>query len=124
MPEIIRFGIIGVVNTVVYYVAYRVALIWAHYLVAQIIAVGFGFTAALLLHTRFTFRSELSFKAGLRFVAANAATYLLFTLFVFIGISAIGIRQTWAPIVVAPIVVPVSFLLNRLALVNRATYKS
>lgn len=110
--EFVRFAIVGVVATGIHYGVY--------YLLEQVINVNVAYTIGyivswfvnLYLTSRFTFKSQLSFKKGVGFAFSHLVNYLLHMLFLNIFL-AIGLSAEVAPLFVFAIVIPINFLLVR-----------
>ena len=112
IKEFVRFVIVGVIATTIHYGVY--------YLLEQIINVNVSYTIGyvvawfvnLYLTSRFTFKSQLSFKKGIGFAFSHLVNYLLHMLFLNIFL-AIGLSAEIAPLFVFAVVIPINFLLVR-----------
>ena len=110
--EFIRFAIVGVVATGIHYGVY--------YLFEQIINVDVAYTigyvvswfANLYLTSRFTFKSQLSFKKGVGFAFSHLVNYLLHMIFLNVFL-ALGLSAEMAPLFVFAMVIPINFILVR-----------
>lgn len=115
--ELIRFGIVGVLATLIQYGVY--------YVINQII--GWGATTSLtigyvisfvfnfFLSNYFTFRTRPTLKKGIGFGASHAINYCLQVLFLNVYMY-IGIPELYAPIPMFVTVIPINFLLVRYVL--------
>ncbi len=115
--ELIRFGIVGVVATLIQYGIY--------YLFNQL--VGLGATSSLtigyiisfifnfFLSNYFTFKTKPTIKKGLGFGASHAINYLLQIVFLNLYMM-MGIPEQWAPFPMFATVIPINFLLVRFVL--------
>lgn len=110
--QFIRFGIVGVLATVIHYGIY-----WAlqHYMnasVAYTIGYALSFICNFILTSIFTFKAKATVKRGLGFGGAHLVNYflhiILLNIFLYLGMS-----NEWAPIPVFCLVVPINFLLVR-----------
>lgn len=113
--EIIRFGIVGIIATIIHYGVYL--------LLKQLVNVSLSYSLGYLislfanfwLSNKFTFKTKPTAKKGLGFGLSHMINYLLhislLNLFIWFGISS-----NFAPIPVFFIVVPINFLLVRTAL--------
>ena len=120
LKEFIRFAIVGIIATVIHYGVYL--LLVRFFDIEQIettcadIAYSIGYLISFLcnmwLTAHFTFREKLTIKRGGGFVLSHVINYLLhivlLTFFLWIGIP-----NTWAPIPVFCIVIPINFSLVR-----------
>lgn len=112
IKEFVRFVIVGVLATAIHYGVY--------YLLEQVINVNVAYTIGyvvawfvnLYLTSRFTFKSQLSFKKGVGFAFSHLVNYLLHMLFLNIFL-AIDLSAEIAPLFVFAVVIPINFLLVR-----------
>lgn len=108
--EFVRFGIVGVIATIIHYVIY--------YLLCKIININIAYTLGYLisfccnfwLSARFTFRTKATTKRGIGFALSHLINYGMQILVLNIALK-IGVPQIWAPIPVYMICIPINFLL-------------
>lgn len=107
-----RFGIVGVIATALHYGVYLLLKEWAGMNLAYALGYFISFIANYILSACFTFKKKKSVRNGLGFCMAHLFNYLLQTgllnVFVWLGIS-----ETWAPVPVYCIAVPVNFIIVR-----------
>ena len=123
MGEILRFGIVGVVATLIQYGVYRGLIFFipadatpsrARLLSSLCMTAGYGvsFVFNFFASTHFTFRVEANARHGAGFAFSHAVNYLLqmatLNFFLWIGLS-----KAWAPVPMFCICVPVNFVLVR-----------
>ena len=112
--EILRFGVVGVIATVIHYVIYWVLQHWINVNVAYTIGYFVSFLFNYYLSAHFTFREKTSKKNGAGFIGAHVFNYLLqiglLNFFLWLGLS-----RAMAPIGVYAIAVPTNFILVRFA---------
>lgn len=124
LGEIVRFGIVGVIATLLQYAIYWLLLygigcsIAASWLKAcwPTISMSVGYAISFVFNfvasTHFTFRVKASAKRGAGFLLSHVVNYLLqmltLNLFMWLGMSA-----QWAPIPMFCMCVPVNFVLVR-----------
>lgn len=108
--EIIRFGIVGVLATIVHYGVYLMLVLIMNESIAYSIGYIVSFIGNFLASNYFTFKTRPTAKKGLGFAFSHLINYLmhlsLLTFFIWAGIKA-----EFAPIPVFLIVVPVNFIL-------------
>lgn len=108
--EILRFGIVGVVATVLHYVIYWILQHWINVNVAYTIGYFLSFIANYFLSAQFTFREKTTTRNGIGFAGAHLFNYLfqmvLLNIFLWLGVS-----KALAPLPVYCIAVPVNFIL-------------
>jgi len=111
--EILRFGIVGVLATIIQYAFYYLFLkIGLSPTIAFSVSYGISWLCNFWLSAHFTFRSKTSIKRGVGFASAHALNYLIqvlcLNLFIWMGIS-----EEFAPIPVYCVSIPLSFILAR-----------
>ena len=111
LGEVIRFGIVGAVATILQYVIYLAAmplLATVSNTLAYIISFIFNFIAS----TRYTFKVKANAKRGAGFTLSHIVNYSMQTLFLnlFVGL---GLMKQIAMIPTLCICIPVNFLLVR-----------
>lgn len=110
--EILRFGIVGVVATVLHYVIYWILQHWINVNVAYTIGYFLSFIANYFLSAQFTFREKTTTRNGIGFAGAHLFNYIfqmvLLNIFLWLGVS-----KALAPLPVYCIAVPVNFILVR-----------
>ncbi|MBQ4146831.1 MAG: GtrA family protein [Prevotella sp.] len=110
--EILRFGIVGVVATLLHYVIYWILQHWINVNVAYTIGYFLSFIANYFLSAQFTFREKTTTRNGIGFAGAHLFNYIfqmvLLNIFLWLGVS-----KALAPLPVYCIAVPVNFILVR-----------
>lgn len=123
LGEVLRFGIVGVLATLIQYAVYRGLIFFipadatpsrARLLSSLCMTAGYGvsFVFNFFASTRFTFRVEVNARRGAGFAFSHAVNYLLqmatLNFFLWIGLS-----KALAPVPMFCICVPVNFVLVR-----------
>ena len=110
LGEVVRFGIVGVLATLLQYAIYTVLLLWCSPSLSM--TVGYILSFNFIASTRFTFKVETNARHGAGFALSHVVNYLLqmatLNFFLWIGVS-----KTLAPIPMFCICVPVNFVLVR-----------
>lgn len=110
--EIVRFGITGIVSTLVTYAVYYVCLLWLN----PTLSFSIGYIVAMIVNyiltTSFTFKVKANKKNAAGFVISNVINYGLCTLFLNFFIW-IGVSKKLAPIPMYAICIPLNFLIVR-----------
>lgn len=113
--EAIRFGIVGVIATIIHYGIYLLLKIWINVSISYSLGYIISLIANFWLSNVFTFKTKPSLKSSVGFGLSHLINYLmhisLLNLFILLGIP-----NTYAPIPVFCIVVPINFMLVRTAL--------
>lgn len=118
IQEIIRFGIVGVIATIIHYGIYLVLNLIIVSWIAYSIGYGISFLGNFYLSNRFTFKTKPTFKKGVGFGLSHFINYLLQVILLSVFIK-LGIPDKYAPIPVFCIAVPVNFLMVRFVLKSR-----
>lgn len=112
--EILRFGIVGVIATIIHYGVYLLLKQWINVSVSYTLGYLISLCANFWLSNRFTFKTKPNVKKGVGFGLSHLVNYLLHIVFLNFFIW-LGVSSNLAPIPVFFIVVPVNFLLVRTA---------
>ena len=112
LGEVVRFGIVGVLATLLQYAIYTVLLLWCSPSLSMTVGYILSFIFNFIASTRFTFKVETNARHGAGFALSHVVNYLLqmatLNFFLWIGVS-----KTLAPIPMFCICVPVNFVLVR-----------
>ena len=112
LREVVRFGITGVVSTLVTYGVYYILLKWLNPTISFTIAYILAMVVNYLMTTLFTFKVNANTKNALGFIVSNGINYALCTvllnMFIWLGVS-----KQLAPIPMYAISIPVNFLIVR-----------
>ncbi len=118
LGEVLRFGVVGVVATLLQLVIYWILLPWSSVPVANTVGYAVSFVFNFMASTRYTFRVKANARRGVGFALSHLINYLLqmatITLFVWLGVP-----EKWAPIPMFAVCVPVNFLLVRFVLKSK-----
>ena len=112
LGEIIRFGIVGTVSTLIQAGTYCLVVGILNYVVANTIAYIVSFIFNYIASTKYTFRVKSTAKRGAGFLLSHVVNYLLqtATLAFFVWL---GMEKRLALIPMFCICVPINFLLVR-----------
>ena len=112
LGEVLRFGVVGVLATLIQYAVYWVLIHWLNPSLSMTIGYIISFAFNFLASTRYTFRVKANARRGAGFAPSHGVNWLLqmltLNLFLWLGVS-----KQWAPIPMFCICVPVNFLLVR-----------
>ncbi len=118
LGEMVRFGMVGAVATMLQLVIYWITLPWTSVGIANTIGYAISFCFNFIASTRFTFRVKANAAKGAGFALSHLINYLLqmgsLTFFVWLGVP-----ERWAPIPMFAICIPVNFLLVRFFLTKK-----
>lgn len=110
LGRLIRFGLVGVVNTGVYYVCYLLLRLEIPYLAAHITAFVVAMIASYFLNCYITFKIEPTWRTFLLFPLSNLANFVITTVGLGIAVEKIGMDQRLAPIPVTAIAIPITYV--------------
>ena len=112
LGEVVRFGIVGVLATLLQYAIYTVLLLWCSPSLSMTVGYILSFIFNFIASTRSTFKVAANARHGAGFALSHVVNYLLqmatLNFFLWIGVS-----KTLAPIPMFCICVPVNFVLVR-----------
>lgn len=116
--EIIRFGIVGVIATIIHYGIYLALNLIIVSWVAYSIGYGISFLGNFYLSNKFTFKTKPTIKKGIGFGLSHFMNYLLQVILLNIFIK-LGIPNKYAPVPVFCIAIPINFLMVRFVLKSK-----
>lgn len=117
--QVVRFGAVGVLNTLTYYGTYLLLHRVLPYLAAHVLAFLVSMCGAFLLHSWFTYRTRPTWRRFLLFPVTVAANFVITTLGVAVLVEGVGVDERAAPLLAALAAIPVTFLMTRAVLVGR-----
>ena len=110
--EVVRFGVVGVLATVLQYAIYWVLLRWAGASLSLAVGYAVSFVFNFVASTRYTFRVKANASRGAGFALSHVVNFLLqmttLNLFIWLGVS-----RELAPVPMFCVCVPVNFILVR-----------
>ena len=112
--ELVRFGVVGVIATLLHYGIYLLMLRLANINESIAYSIGYAtsFSCNFLLSSYFTFRTKPTVKKGFGFGLSHLLNYLLHMILLNFFLWA-GLSDKLAPLPVFAIVIPVNFILVR-----------
>ncbi|MCW2607020.1 MAG: sugar transferase [Frankiales bacterium] len=119
LGQVVRFGLVGVLNTGAYYGAYLALRQVLPYLAAHVLAFLLSMCVAFLLHSWLTYRVRPTWRAFLLFPLTVAANFVITTVGVGLLVEVVGVDERPAPLLAALAAIPVTFLVTRAVLVGR-----
>lgn len=110
--EVLRFGVVGVLATVLQYAIYWMLLRWAGASLSLAVGYAVSFVFNFVASTRYTFRVKANASRGAGFALSHVVNFLLqmttLNLFIWLGVS-----RELAPVPMFCVCVPVNFILVR-----------
>lgn len=121
LGRVFRFGVVGVFNTGTYYVWYLLLRLVTPYMVAHVLAFTLAMIGSYLLNCYVTFRTRPSWRTFLLFPLSNLANFVILTVGLPVAVQWGGLDERIAPLLVALVAVPITFLVAQWALTGSAT---
>jgi putative flippase GtrA len=115
---VVRFAVVGVVNTGVYYGVYLLLRALMPYVVATVAALAVAMVGSFFLSCYWTFRTRPTWRKFALFPLGNVSSYAMTTLGVVVLVEWVGLDDRLAPLLAAVAALPVTFLLSRWILTN------
>ncbi|MBT2396378.1 GtrA family protein [Streptomyces sp. ISL-100] len=109
----VRFALVGVVNTGTYYACYLLLLPWLPYVAAHVLAFAVSMTGSFFLNCRFTYNTRPTWRKFLLFPLTNAANFVITTSGVYLLVDVLRLNSTYAPLIAASAAIPVTFVVSR-----------
>jgi putative flippase GtrA len=114
-PQLVRFLVVGLSNTVLSFLVYRLLLaIGAWYVLAAPLAFAAGALNGYVLNRRWTFAAPDTTRARVSYVVVQAAGALSTSLLVLFFVRTLGTGRVWAYLAAIPPVTLCMFAANRL----------
>lgn len=117
--QISRFALVGVINTITYYILYLLMRGWIGYLPAHVVAFTLAMTGSFYLNCYFTYRVRPTLRRFVLFPLSNAANFVITTVGVVILVEYAGIGERLAPLLAAVVAIPITFVVARTVLTGR-----
>ncbi len=119
--QFIRFGIVGLSNTIISLVVYWVCYYFfnIHYFISNFIAFVISVTNAYYWNNKYVFRKEninkkSHIKSYTKVFVSYGSTFLLGTILLYLWVDYFKISAGIAPIINLIITIPLNFILNKL----------
>ncbi|MFD5032414.1 GtrA family protein [Streptomyces sp. NPDC058405] len=116
--QMVRFALVGVVNTGTYYACYLFLLNRLPYVVSHVLAFLLSMTGSFFLHSRFTYRTRPTWRKFLLFPLTNAANFVITTSGVYLLVDVAHFGSRYAPLIAAAAAVPITFVVSRTILLR------
>lgn len=117
--QVLRFALVGVVNTLTYYATYLLLVLALPYLGAHVLAFAVSTLGSFLLNCRFTYRTRPTWRKLLLYPLTVAANFVITTVGVALLVELVAVDERVAPLLAAAAAVPLTFLATRTVLVGR-----
>ncbi|MFJ9419846.1 MULTISPECIES: GtrA family protein [unclassified Streptomyces] len=111
--QIIRFAVVGGVNTLTFYACYLPLHRVLPYFAAYTIGFLAGMTCSFFLNTYFTYRTRPTWKKFLLFPLTQVTNYVTQSVGLVVLVSWCGMNSKVAPLAAAALAIPFTFLVAR-----------
>ncbi|MFJ6633820.1 GtrA family protein [Streptomyces sp. NPDC091376] len=111
--QMIRFALVGVVNTATYYGCYLLFLAWMPYVAAHVLAFLLSMVGSFFLNSYFTYRTRPTWRKFLLFPLTNAANFVITTSGVYLLVDVLHFGSRYAPLIAAAAAIPITFMVSR-----------
>ncbi|GAA3013493.1 GtrA family protein [Streptomyces drozdowiczii] len=111
--QLIRFVLVGAVNTGTYYGCYLLLLHVLPYLAAHALAFALSMTGSFFLTSYVTYRTRPTWRKFLLFPLTNAANFVITTGGVYLLVDLAGFSSRYAPLAAAAAAIPLTFVISR-----------
>jgi putative flippase GtrA len=118
LGRILRFAIVGVINTGTFYVLYLLFEKFLPYFAAYTVAFILAMIGSYFLNCYFTFKVKPTWKKFLLFPLSNAANYVITSVGLVVLVHALNMNKTIAPLVAAAIAIPITYVVVQYLLVD------
>ncbi|MEU3773303.1 GtrA family protein [Streptomyces sp. NPDC032472] len=117
LGQIVRFGLVGAVNTGTFFGIYLLLHPWMPYFLAYTLAFLLAMVGSFFMNTYFTYRTRPTWKKFLLFPLTNITNYVIQSVGLYALVTWAGLDTRIAPLVAAVVAIPFTFLLSRKILV-------
>ncbi|MFI1017522.1 GtrA family protein [Streptomyces sp. NPDC020965] len=111
--QLVRFALVGAVNTGTYYGLYLLLLTWLPYVAAHVLAFLLSMVGSFFLTSYFTYRTRPTWRKFLLFPLTNAANFVVTTTGVYLLVDVLGLGSRYAPLIASAAAIPITFLVSR-----------
>ncbi|MGW7104224.1 GtrA family protein [Streptomyces sp. NPDC054838] len=120
LGQILRFGLVGGVNTATFFGIYLLLHPWMPYFAAYTLAFLLSMVGSFFMNTYFTYRTRPTWKKFALFPLTNVTNYVIQSAGLYALVTWAGMDTRIAPLVAAVVAIPFTFLLSRKILVPGA----
>lgn len=116
--KIARYGVVGVINTLVYYVPYLLLSAVLPYLLAHLISAVPAVALSYFLNCWFTFRARPSLGGLILYPVSNLVNLACTTTALYVLVEFAGASERIAPLLATVAAVPATFMVSQLVITN------
>jgi putative flippase GtrA len=113
LRQVVRFALVGGVNTGTFYGCYLALHPWLPYFAAYTLAFVLSMTGSFFLNTYFTYRTRPTWRKFLLFPLTNLTNYVITSVGVYALVEWAHLNDKIAPLVAAVAAIPFTYVLSR-----------
>ncbi|GAA3381385.1 GtrA family protein [Streptomyces racemochromogenes] len=117
LGQILRFALVGGVNTGTFFGIYLLLHPWMPYFAAYTLAFVLSMIGSFFMNTYFTYRTRPTWKKFLLFPLTNVTNYVIQSAGLYALVTWAAMDTRIAPLVAAVVAIPFTFLLSRKILI-------
>ena len=106
------FGVVNTLNDAIFSWMYHNFGFQKNF--AAVLGYYTAFTIAFFLHSKFTFKSKISFQRYFKFFVSYIPNFTIFFLSTFLTLDAMGLSQFWGTVLASMIGGPVTFVIMKI----------
>jgi putative flippase GtrA len=118
--QIVRFALVGVVNTATFYGFYLALHPWMPYFLAYTCAFVLSMIGSFFLNTYFTYRTRPTWRKFVLFPLTNLTNYVVTSVGVLALVQWVHMNDKIAPLAAAAAAIPFTYVLSRRILLTGA----
>lgn len=113
--EILRFIIVGVMNTGHYYILYLLFLHVCHfnYIISHILAFLISMVGSFFLNSYFTYRTKPTWKKFIQFPMTYVVNITVTTIGVYVLVDLCKLNETISPLIASFGAIPFTFIISK-----------
>ncbi|MFD7032122.1 GtrA family protein [Streptomyces sp. NPDC059917] len=117
LGQILRFGLVGGVNTGTFFVLYLLLHPHMPYFAAYTLAFVLAMVGSFFMNTYFTYRTRPTWKKFLLFPLTNITNYVIQSVGLLLLVDWAGMNEKIAPLVAAVIAIPFTYVISKRILI-------
>jgi len=121
---LIRFIIVGGINTLNYFVIFRLLLLISTYIVAHVFAFLLSAFISYFLTCMFTFKKKPSWGSFIKFPLTFLPNFIMSFVGTIIFVEWLNIDDRFASLIVMIAIIPITFIINKLIFIGRKKKES
>lgn len=118
--EFIRFGIVGVINTVLSLIVYNI-LLWfdVNFLIANAFGYAIGILNGYILSSKIVFKKNMRLENGSKFILTYISSFAIGSVILYLLVEIFNIDKRIAPLVVSAFNVIYNYFINKIWTFNK-----